>query len=217
MRYNIVVTILTGRRPKLLKQTLESILDKCPELLEDNTVIVLNNAYDRGTNEVLKEYDFIDEVIVRKKTVSIGRAMTILAEAAKKSGKQLWLMLEDDWQCMSSDWVKEATKLASNNGISQVRLRLDSEKVLTRHMITGEPINWKVRSGFKISNNAHLTFNPSIIKARDIDNIFPCTGERHAQKNWLENGMGKVVQLTPGVFQHIGEGQSLRELTRCEL
>lgn len=193
------------------------MLDKCPELFEDNKVIVLNNAYDKGTNDVLKQYDFIDEIIIRKKTVSIGRAFTILSEAAKKSGEEIWLLLEDDWQCMSSGWTEQAVRLVKNNSVSQVRLRLESEKVMTTHMITGQPIVWRIKSGFNIANNAHLTFNPSLIKTADIDKIFPCTGERHAQKTWLENDMNKVIQLTPGVFKHIGEGQSLREVTLCEV
>lgn len=211
----MIVTLLTGKRPQLLKRTIDSVLDKTPELFE-NKVIVLNNAYDKGTNEVLKQYDFIDEIIVRKKTVSIGRAVTILSEAVKKSGEELWLHLEDDFECLYSGWLPQAIKLAKNPGISQVRLRVDSDKVLNSHMITGEPIEWRKRAGFKISSNAHFTMNPSIIKTEDIDKIFPCTGERNAQKNFISE-MKSVVQLEPGVFEHIGGGQSLRLVTKCEV
>ena len=213
----MVVTILTGRRPKLLKRTLDSLKLQCPEVLI-NTIIVMNNAYDQGTNELLKTYDFIDEIIVRKQTISIGDAMTVLAQAALKSGERLWLHIEDDWQCMNGGWFKQATILACRDDVSQVRLRLDSEKVLGKHMITGETINWRLsESGsFKIADNAHLTFNPSIIKTSAIPYIFPCTGERRAQKNYLKH-MKKSVQLIPGVFKHIGDDQSLREITRCEV
>lgn len=213
----MVVAILGGKRPQLTQRTIDSVLDKCPELFESNKVIFFNNANDKATRDLVESYDFIDKLIVRKKTVSIGRAMSILAEEVKKSGEELYLLLENDWLCTNSGWLEQAQRLARNSRISQVRLRLDSERVLPNHMITGEPIKWRTKSGFKIADKAHFTQNPSIIKVSDIDNIFPATGERKAQKNWLENGMGKVVQLTPGAFQHIGEGQSLREVTQCEL
>lgn len=212
----MIITILTGQRPKLLQDTIESVLQHVPELFE-HRVVVFNNAGDKPTTELLNTYNFIDDIITNQGTLPIGAAISLLASKAYESGERFWCLLEDDWAAQSGGWVEQAIDLLKNPEVSQVRLRLESEPVLKNHMITGEPIVWVEEKGYKITEKAHMTFNPSIIKTVDIPLIFPCTGERDAQKNWLYRNMGEVVQLVPGVFKHIGDDNSLRLKTNCEV
>jgi hypothetical protein len=209
----MIVTFLTGKRPELLSETIKSIKDNCPELL-DNDVLVFNNSGDKETQKIIQTYGF--DSMVNHGTLPIGSAISALAYKALEYNQTYWIHVEDDWYCHSSGWYKEAIKHIQNPDVSQVRLRLDSEPVLKKHMITGEEIVWQESETYKYAEKAHMTFNPSIIRCEDIPKIFPCTGERDAQKNWLQNGMQGVVQLIPGVFEHIGEDNSLRAITRCE-
>lgn len=213
----MVITILTGRRPKLLNKTIGSLQEKVPGLLDSNYVIMFNNACDKKTVDLIEKFDFVDKLIERKRTVSIGRAMSMLAKEVKKTDEYIWFHLEDDWECMNGGWLDKATELILNPEISQVRLRLDNEPALRTHMITGEPIRWQYKLGHKIANKAHFTQNPNLIRVEDVDNIFPATGERVAQKNWMNNGMKKVAQMIPGSFKHIGDKDSLRAKTLCEV
>lgn len=212
----MVVTILTGQRPELLKRTIQSIQQTAPELFE-HYVMVFNNSGDKPTEKLLNSYDFIDEHIVNYGTLPIGTAISLLASKVYESGEKYWLILEDDWQCINGSWLNRAKELLQNPEVSQIRLRLDSEPVLKKHMITGEEIIWEYEEDYKITNKAHMTFNPSLIKTEDIPKIFPCTGERDAQKNWQYRDMGKVIQMIPGSFKHIGDEDSLRLKTRCEV
>lgn len=209
----MVITFLTGQRPELLKRTLQSIADNAPELFT-HRVIAFNNSGDKPTTDVLKQFQ-IDEIIINHGTLPIGAAISLLASKAYDSGQKYWLSCEDDWLCVNSNWLETAIEFIKEKDVSQVRLRLESEPVLKKHMITGEEIIWNEFETYKITDKAHLTFNPSLIKTADIPQIFPCTGERNAQKNWLDK-MQKVVQLKPAAFKHIGDENSLRLKTKCE-
>lgn len=209
----MVITLLTGRRPELLERTLAAIADNKPSLF-NQTFIVFNNAGDKETSDVLDRYE-LSNVIVNNETYPIGVAASLLAHKAYQSGEDIWLHLEDDWELQDVDWTK-ALSLIENKQVSQVRLRCDNETVLKKHMITGQPIEWEERDGYRVTDKAHYTMNPSLIRVEDIPKIFPCTGERDAQRNWLPT-MKNVVQITPGMFKHIGDDNSLRLVTKCEV
>lgn len=208
----MVITILGGGRPKLLEQTIRSLFKKMPYLKKENIIALINNS-DEESVGLLKGYG-ITKIVGSHKQLPIGEAISILAELAYQTKEEYWLHIEDDWQAMDKGIHQAIKILDKNKNISQIRLRLDSEKVLDKHMITGVPIKWNNKGSYKIGK-AHLTFNPNIIRVKDIPKAYPCTGERNAQKNWLKNDY--VAQLIPGIFKHIGEGKSLREVTKCQV
>ena len=145
----------------------------------------------------------------------IGPSMSRLADAAARSGRRWWLHLEDDWRAVDDPgWLDRARAiLATRREISQVRLRRSAEPVLPRHMVTGRPLVWRRHPGHVTSPDAHLTFNPSLVRTADIPTGWPCTGEADAQRRWHTAGRRAVAQLTPGVFAHIGHADSLRQRT----
>jgi hypothetical protein len=208
----MVITILAGGRPKLLEQTLRSTFKQMPELKKEKIIALVNNGCEDSVG-LLKGYG-INKIVGSKRLLPIGDSISILAELAYQTKEKYWLHLEDDWQAMRGGVEKAVEILDKYEEITQVRLRLDSEKVLDKHMITGKPIKWLQQKGFKYAK-AHYTFNPSVIRTQDILKPYPCTGERDAQKKWLDNG--SIAQLQPGIYKHIGGGQSLREVTKCQV
>lgn len=210
----MVVTIMTGKRPELLDKTLESLFGVFPYLYNE-TLMALANGGDEPTQDVLRKYEV--PYFHTKELLPIGQSISLLAQYAQQAGDKYWLIMEDDWLATDSDTVTKAVDIMdANPDITQIRLRHISETVLTRNMVTNEPITWQVHDGYRTAK-AHLTFNPSIIRTKDIPKAFPCTGERHAQKNWHSNGMWLVAQLTPGIWKHIGQDNSLRLQTNSEV
>jgi len=206
----MVITILCGQRPKLLRRTLFSLFKQMPQL-KNEKIIVLINGKDDESLSLIKRYG-IKKYLTTESIQPIGVNLSILAELAYETKERLWFHLEDDWQALNSDIDRAVDILDKHEEISQVRMRLDKEPVLNYHMITGEPIIWQYKNGYKVAK-AHYTMNPSLIRTTDIHKAYPCTGERDAQKNWLDNQY--VAQLVPGIFKHIGV-KSLRKITKCE-
>lgn len=204
----IFITILTGSRPELLEKTISFL----PFAIVENAYALLNGN-DKKSKEVLQFYNI--EYDYTNKIHPIGQSISMLAEQAKKSQKKFWLHIEDDWKFVHSEnWLNNAVYLLKYS--HQVRLRHVSEKVLTTHMITGQVISWNdLPNGY--IGNAHFTFNPFLMETRKIDSVFPCEGERHAQRNALKNNLRPVTQLKPGNFYHIGDENSLRLKTKCQV
>lgn len=216
----MIVAILTGRRPRLLDETLASLEENCPHLVKQSKQIIFNNSGDQPTKDVIADYTF-DMIYESTRTLPIGEAISFLGKQIQTfySKEEYVLFLEDDWLCdlHEDEWVYPSLNMISKRHISQVRLRHSDEKVLDNHMVTGKPIRWaEYDEGFSIAESAHLTFNPSLLKIRDLKKFLPADGERHAQKNWVVNNMGAVVQHMPGVFRHIGGHNSLRAITGCQ-
>lgn len=198
----MVITILTGRRPELLAQTLDSFASH----LVGNEVIVLHNGGDKPTARLLADYPY--KVITTKNWLSNGKAISKLAGYAKDSGEENWLMLEDDWLYIEDKlWLTLAEFLLSSNRVGQVRLRLNNETVLNKNMVTRQPIDWDNRFNYKIGNG-HYTNNPAIMKVEDIAKVWPAGSELQAQINYHKLNK-PVAQLIPGIFKHIGNGNSL--------
>jgi hypothetical protein len=205
---NICITLLTGARPDLLKETLINL----PTFLFKNMFALLNGN-DKESRFILQSYciPFISTSEIK----SIGDNISFLTKEVKNKNKKYWLHIEDDWKFIySENWLQKA-KLALQESY-QVRLRHISEKVLHKHMITGQIIEWQDLPNFTLGK-AHLTFNPFLMKTQEINKIFPCIGEKDAQRNALKNNLQIVSQLKPGNFYHIGDDNSLRLKTKCQI
>lgn len=215
----LVITLLTGRRPELLENTLHRMQLCAPGLLRRAHVIVMHNSGDPETAAVLDKYaDFIDDTVTTQNLLTIGEATSRLARLAHLTDRKYWLHLEDDWALLPTtpDWLAQAqTILHSRPNIFQVRLRHHTETTLDRHMVTSRPIRWAACAGYRMSVDAHYTANPSLLRTRDIAKIWPAEGEREAQRNAHRAGLRVVAQLMPGGFVHTGGDKSLREATKC--
>lgn len=219
-----VITILTGRRPELLRRQLASLRIHAPGLLETAQVRILVNGDDSATHEVAEEmlpghvqpaWPAPDNDLLK-----IGPATSLLADAAYRSEASYWLHLEDDWEIVTPhhQWFNEArTILQTDPDVRQVRLRHITEPVLRNHMHTKRPITWRTPHNPQatyLHSPAHWTFNPALVRVADIPSIFPADSERAAIKNAHREGLDhKIAQHTPGVFRHIGGGQSLADKT----
>ena len=213
---DVVVTVLTGGRPALLADTLAAVREHADGLLDAAHVIALNNGGDDATREVLDGHaDVIDEVRTTEPMLHVGPATSRLARAARTAGRRWWLHLEDDWRAHpSGDWLDAAFRIfATDPQVSQVRLRLADEPVLSRHMVTRETIRWRDRDGYRITPDAHWTNNPALMRAAHAGDAWPSESERTAQRRWRAAGHRAVGQLVPGVFAHTGGEQSLRLVT----
>lgn len=213
----VALTLLSGRRLSLLRRTLASL----PEpLLERAWVALLVNGDDPETEAFARTLRFVDRLLVEPGDVlPIGPALSRLVREIPAS-RRFHLHLEDDWECRADGggWLGEAEAiLDAEPSIGQVRLRHAKQRVRTRHMVTAKPIAWEKRTLTGVRCRvapAHFTFNPSLVRTRDLPRIFPCTDEYHAQRRFhgprLALRRPRVAQLVPGVFHHIGEGRSLR-------
>lgn len=207
---DLVVTILTGGRPGLLASTLDSLRAACPPGTLDRALVLARvNGGDAASVAVLDQHrDFIDAVHVGP-WEDVGPATSACAEDAQHSGRRFWLHLEDDWTAHPDPgWLDRAAAiLDAHPDVGQVRLRLAAERVLSRHMHTRRPIRWQTRDGWKAAE-AHLTFNPSLMRTADIAGTWPSDSERDAQAKRWKAGPRGVAQLVPGVFAHAGEGRT---------
>lgn len=205
---SLIVTILTGRRPHLLQRTLETTMTRA-WFSHASRMVAFVNGNDLATQKVVDDWIYRSDYST--KYLTIGEATSACARIALSPSYDYWLHLEDDWECINSEvrWLEESIALLGSGKVDQIRLRDASEKVLTKHMVTGAPIRWKKEGNFDIGE-AHLTFNPFLMRVSDIGDAFPCEGERDAQRKWLAAGHKMVAQHHPGLFRHIGGGESLR-------
>ena len=215
-----MITILTGRRPRHLEDTFISLHKRAPGLLDSAFLCVLHQGKDPETSEMLwRRVELIDYMEERGEIWPIGQATSHLAELAQTSGRKFWLHLEDDWRLITTKegWLDESRNiLETRPGVGQVRMRHFGDPVLARHMITQQPIRWAPRDGH-LESRAHWTFNPTLMRVRDIPKIYPVEGELEAMRQAAAADMDLTAHLYPGVWVHTGDDASLRVKTRCKL
>lgn len=210
---SLVLCLLTGWRAPLLEQTLRGIPTS---ILRSAHLIVCHDGADPDSEQVLDRYSrYIDTLHTKRHTDrkmdTIGRNWSDLMLEAADLGEYV-MMLEDDWLYITEDpsWLQTCIDALSDPDVYQVRLRHLSDQVRDRHMISGQRIAWASHQCGLIAD-AHLTFNPSVMRSADIRRVFPSDGEIHAQRQAHSQQMRCVVQLVPGVFTHIGSDDSMRQ------
>ena len=211
------ISLLTGGRPSLFASTIESLVRVASDVLANAYVVALVNGDDPQTQALVDRLSFVDRCIRAPGELQpIGPATSRLMQAlCSRDEIQYVLHIEDDWKTNGNDsrWLDDARSILDTvDNVGQVRLRLRSERVLPYHMVSKIPIVWKPRDGYDLSESAHFTFNPSLMRREDVLRVYPCEDETEAQVNFLRTGYG-TAQLTPGVFCHLGGGQSLRAKT----
>ncbi len=208
----LVLTLLTGGRPDLLAQTLESIKIWRQDARFKAMGVALVNGGDRESRGLVQRSELFQEYLLEDAYLPIGIAYTKLVNAAASLGGRYQLHLEDDWQCTDTfdQLITAKSVLEVYPSVGQVRLRASHESVLRRHMVSGRDIEWQRRDGFMLSESAHFTFNPSLVRLEDVRKIIPAQGESDAQVHFYQRGYHSA-QLTPGLFEHLGEQTSLRK------
>ena len=211
---NVTIAVLTGHRPELLHRTL-SALPKW--LCETARTVVFHNGGDAATAQELNEFGWDVRATQRDgKIMPIGPAFSKLMTYVVSAETELVLYLEDDWlfngDSEDRTWLETAVAALQWPEVGLVRLRNVSERTLTRHMITQEPIVWKriPGQGFTVADHAHYTFNPTLMRIGDVP--WWAASETYAQRLFeTHSTRKKSAQIRPGVFSHIGGDQSLRK------
>ncbi|HET7288693.1 MAG TPA: hypothetical protein VFI71_14525 [Pyrinomonadaceae bacterium] len=215
-RKQVVISILTGRRPMLLMKTLRSLVQRAPLLAAEAHVVVLVNGNDEPTRSVLKNISWVNEVHHTDTLLPIGEGFSTLMRLALGQGQRYVLHLEDDWECCNEEdsWFHKAVHTIEKYGVGQVRLRNAKDMVMPVNALSQQKIKWeKFGDSLSIAKNAHFTFNPSLVPAVVMQGLHPCESETDAMHKYAVTQL-PVAQLVPGAFLHIGGGdQSLADKT----
>jgi hypothetical protein len=201
---NLTVTVLTGRRPHLLRRTLDTFVAHNPGVLDKARLVVMVNGSDDESLEIVTGFP-VNVLLATPDLAPIGEATSTLAAAAHRKPSRWWLHLEDDWESTGPVPFDLAGRILTDYPeVGQVRLRRRDEKVMSKHRVTRQPIRWRPWDGWWSAKSAHLTFNPALWRTADIPKAFPCANEVDAMRRWVAAGMHRTAQADPGCFRHIG-------------
>lgn len=198
----ICMTILTGKRPELLKQTLKStaeVREAC------DTVLAYSWSDDEETNAVLGEAGIV--VTHDPEKTSNGAAMSECARLFLESECDVFMPVEDDWIIVPElaeacpEWFQIAAGLAMNPAIGQVRMREashlgnfvnvaasnekprfvgDGSAHANVNWVSGKLVEWETNTGWpfflssdtRTSSPAHLTNNPSMMGREAVKQVY---------------------------------------------
>lgn len=199
----LTVAVLTGLRPALLAKTLAAMSEHQPDVWHQCVRVVFHNSGDRETSEVLDQYRWDERRTHTGDLLGIGAASVHLVELAGIVDQRYVLRLEDDWQADRTPFVEDSVALLESVG--QVRLRKATERVMTQHRVTKQPIRWsRDPSGHRVTKRAHYTHNPSLMRTWDLVAMGPYENEIEAAVRFDRSRWG-VAQHEPGVFSHLGD------------
>lgn len=202
MSHTVCLTVLTGRRPDLLRRTLDSIRPYIPRC--ESVVGVVWDSADEESASILGSV-----AQVRRNTwatLDNGAGTSMCARSFLESGCDVWWHMEDDWELLQDraqlepEWFTVAAELAANSDIGQVRLREmehlgglvpvtypdgvrflgDGSGCSNRSWVTSKPVEWKTSEGwpFMVSADtastspAHWTNNPFMCSAEVVGQVF---------------------------------------------
>lgn len=206
---DITIAVLTGRRPELLRRTLNALPDW---LWTSAHTVVLHNSGDGETTEVLDDYKIDLKYTNLDGLWSIGRASSHIFQIAQAEARPFTMYVQDDWKCkdQSSEWLITALQILDDDPhVGAVRLRRTDERTMVNSMARGKTVTWSQHEGFRVSRQAVWCLNPFLMRTHEL--IFPIEDERDGMRKFNDWGQS-VAQLTPGVFAHIGYGgKSLRQ------
>lgn len=206
---DLVVGVLTGRRPDLLASTLRAMDEHQGDVWDRCARVVVHNGGDAATGEVLDgwRWDRRVEVGSADYLLRIGEASQVLVETMADTGAGWSLRLEDDFVARPVRWWRVARHLIEGEGARQVRLQLSSERVMRRCMVCRRPIRWR-SAGSHLIGHAHYTHRASLMRTSDLHRLLPYEHEADAARRMHD---ADVAQHVPGVFAHVGgSARSLR-------
>ncbi len=211
----VLVTVLTYRRPAYLARTLDSIESHLfdPECCR---VRIFVNAEDPETMAVIEARRHLFETVLTSPVnLMQGPALDALW---KETGTPWVLHVEDDFPVLASGWLPDAIEwMERNPEVGQLRLQpWEDFYVMKTHVITkeecrlgpGEPVSGGAIH--RIEPSIHFTFCPSLMPSRVVEAIRPFPADRvkdeaenFAQARFHATGMATAQRLPP-VFAHEG-------------
>jgi hypothetical protein len=205
---NIVMTLMTYKRGQYLKRTIESLLDKNPNILSRLRIILLvQGPNDAPTESVIDEFKSIFDKILRPGiNLGTGGGFTYLMKHSLDTECSFVLNLEDDW--LSNEgfekYLDEILKfLKKDEDVGFIRLRSIEEKISPINLISKKEIKHDIVTANIRKGNYHFSFNPIIIKTSVIPFLLPAQNEVTCEKKYELLGL-QGAQLMAKCFIHVG-------------
>lgn len=218
MSPSVALCLTIGRRPILLRQTLESLLP----LARFQQIIAVNDFGDTESNEVFK--DLCPAGILINLGIHMGHHRAVDAMYLKVEMPYI-LHCEDDWLFESKLELDDAIRLLqSAPSISSVCLRKVSDFGFSENeekmTVFQETSGVKYRRLDGMHTQWHgFTFNPHIISINEWKKIGPYSNfkkERHISRKF--RGLGKyVAYLEASSCIHIGQDDSISNPSKTSI
>jgi hypothetical protein len=199
-----------GRRPELLRQTLESLNRWCTF----DKVIAINDFRDEATNKAFREVFPKGELISLSEQLGHHRAVDYMY--AKVETPYIF-HCEDDWEFDAPfDFNAIKNLMAKNPAISQVCFRKISEfspeEVDRTKIVEVDTEGMNYLRLDPVHKQWHgYTFNPHLVSRKlwaDIGGFAKFKKERHISRVLRAQGR-YVAYMNPGNCSHLGEDQSV--------
>ena len=210
MNNEIDLCLTIGRRPSLLRQTLESLLHRA----NFKQIVAINDFRDEVTNDVFKELCPTGILINLDEQIGHHRAVDLMYS---KVNSPYILHCEDDWLFNSDLMLTESIKLLQwNNNIGSVCLRkiedfnLNEEEEFKKITQNYGDIKFCRLDGTHDQWHG-FTFNPHVTSLSQWKAFGPYSAfkkERHISRKLRSTGTF-VAYLQPGSCVHIGVDDSV--------
>jgi hypothetical protein len=210
MENKISLCLTIGRRPNLLRETLNTLLHRA----NFNQIIAINDFRDKETNDVFKELCPTGILLNLNKQLGHHRAVDLMYS---KVSSPYILHCEDDWLFNSDLMLSESIKLLQGNkNIGSVCLRTiedsnlnsqDKSKALAQEF---NGIKFCRLDGLHEQWHGY-TFNPHVTSLSQWKEFGPYSAfkkERHISRKLRSTGTF-VAYLQPGSCVHIGVDDSV--------
>jgi hypothetical protein len=210
MHTPIALCLTIGRRPELLRQTLESLLPRA----EFTQIIAINDFRDEETNEVFRKLCPSGILISLDSQLGHHRAVDAMYE---KVQTPYVLHCEDDWLFDHDLMIAESMQLLETRPeISTVCLRqyadFSHDPAVVAQTFTQSFDGISFRRLDRTHKQWHgYTFNPHIASIKlwkDMGGFAQFKKERHVSRTLRKLGQ-YVAYLEPGACHHIGELDSV--------
>jgi hypothetical protein len=210
MKYDVDLCLTIGRRPTLLRQTLESLLPRA----NFKKIIAINDFRDEETNDVFKNLCPAGILINLDEQIGHHRAVDLMYS---KVNSPYILHCEDDWLFNSDLMLSESIQLLQGNKkIGSVCLRTIEDYNLSikdkSNAIVHELNDIKFCRLDGLHEQWHgYTFNPHVTSLSQWKEFGPYSAfkkERHLSRK-LRSAGTFVAYLQPGSCVHIGVDDSV--------
>jgi hypothetical protein len=207
---NLTLCLTIGRRPELLRQTLQSLLDK----VEFADIIAINDFRDEETNQVFRELCPQGTLINLNEQVGHHKAVDIMYSQVKT---QYIFHCEDDWFFDQPLYIDQYIQLLENDE-KATALCLRKLNDFPHSLEEKEKIQFQETQPIAtaILTNLHeqwygYTFNPHITSLqlwKDIGGFSQFKKERHVSRYLRKKNMHNLF-LKENICQHIGGEDSI--------
>lgn len=207
---NITLCLTIGKRPELLRQTLNSLLDK----VDFFDIIAINDFRDEETNAVFRELCPSGNLINLPEQVGHHKAVDTMYAQVKTD---YIFHCEDDWLFDQPIPIAQSIQLLKNDpSITLVCVRKIEDMVFnteqkSKILTESNPLIDYTRLDPIHEQWYGYSFNPHVVSTQlwhEIKAFSKFKKERHVSR-WLRQKGKHMVYLSHGACQHIGEEDSV--------